>query len=1017
MKYKIMSMVFICLININIFADTPTFAVTPTQQSLSWKKIVSEIFFNPFFSPFEKTHSAIDSNNIMYFAKGSEVYKYNTSLESIGSASGYIQSIKIGNNNNPYIAMLNGNSATVKMYDGTDWTSIGPENFTPGWIQDISLALDGNNVPYVIFSDSNNNAKATVMKFDGTNWVVVGTAGFTPNYVAKTFITIDNNVPYVAYTNDQSTYVMKYNGTTWETVGSAVSNQYPYGGISIYFDANHTPSVIVSTGGDASVKEFDGNDWVLVSNPLNDFANQMSVAIDSANNPSLMFQKMFGPNIYRSSMVTLDNGVWNSISTSGFSDKYADGISLLIDNHDTLFATVGDSLYKSEISMKYSILEHTVAVCDINATTSNNDPITYSISDGDSGLFDINTSTGVITFKVAPDFENPQDSNKDNFYRVKVIADANGETNSIWVDVEVLDQGEITSNGGGSSATISVNENTSYVTTIEGGGILSISGDDKNSFYIDEEKSLLFRTAPNYEDQNYYEITVTSTGADQNDTQTLSININDIIESPKFEITPQWQCNNTGISDSYISSFSINNDTAYIAYSDASNSQKASVIKENGGNWTLVGLPGISNNSIYNISISFDINDVPYIAYSNSQDSVKKFDGADWVTVGSSSGNFSACQLVFDSRNKIYRGCDIDNATTTIDEFDGTDWVTIGNFSTYAPTMDGPMPDPSGQKISKLALDSSDNLYVVYSDKNYFNKATVAKYDGSIWSTLSAGFSNSDVYGYTSIVIDTNDHLYISHGNQVMTFDGTDWSNVGPNLGGGILSINDDKLYSERYGNYGDIVKFNGATWVTIASANDYELAFNSQNMLYLSNGRQVCKYISYFYFEHLENSRFIGNLIATDDDSNTLIYSISGVDSHLFDINSTIGALTFKNTPNYEDPQDSDTDNLYELNVTVSADGDSTTTMVQIDISDDVDTDNDTIENSLDDDDDNDGMPDDYEVQYSLNPIDDSDAALDDDDDGYSNLEEYQAGTNPQDKYDSPRTKISPSLILYLLN
>lgn len=47
----------------------------------------------------------------------------------------------------------------------------------------------------------------------------------------------------------------------------------------------------------------------------------------------------------------------------------------------------------------------------------------------------------------------------------------------------------------------------------------------------------------------------------------------------------------------------------------------------------------------------------------------------------------------------------------------------------------------------------------------------------------------------------------------------------------------------------------------------------------------------------------------------------------------------------------------------------------------------------------DGDGMPDDWEKKYGLNPQDPSDADLDSDEDGFTNLEEYRAGTNPVDK------------------
>lgn len=58
-------------------------------------------------------------------------------------------------------------------------------------------------------------------------------------------------------------------------------------------------------------------------------------------------------------------------------------------------------------------------------------------------------------------------------------------------------------------------------------------------------------------------------------------------------------------------------------------------------------------------------------------------------------------------------------------------------------------------------------------------------------------------------------------------------------------------------------------------------------------------------------------------------------------------------------------------------------------------------ITDDLDDTDD-DGMPDDWEERYSLNPYDSNDASQDQDNDGITNLEEYQQGTNPLKKISS---------------
>lgn len=51
----------------------------------------------------------------------------------------------------------------------------------------------------------------------------------------------------------------------------------------------------------------------------------------------------------------------------------------------------------------------------------------------------------------------------------------------------------------------------------------------------------------------------------------------------------------------------------------------------------------------------------------------------------------------------------------------------------------------------------------------------------------------------------------------------------------------------------------------------------------------------------------------------------------------------------------------------------------------------------------DHDGLPNDWEKKYGLNPEDPKDAALDADGDGFTNLEEFEAGTHPKDKESHP--------------
>jgi len=79
-------------------------------------------------------------------------------------------------------------------------------------------------------------------------------------------------------------------------------------------------------------------------------------------------------------------------------------------------------------------------------------------------------------------------------------------------------------------------------------------------------------------------------------------------------------------------------------------------------------------------------------------------------------------------------------------------------------------------------------------------------------------------------------------------------------------------------------------------------------------------------------------------------------------------------------------------------------------------DTDGDGIGNNADTDDDGDTMPDDYETANSLDPLDAADADGDADGDGFTNLEEFQAGTDPQNADDAPAVNKVPVAIIILL-
>lgn len=77
------------------------------------------------------------------------------------------------------------------------------------------------------------------------------------------------------------------------------------------------------------------------------------------------------------------------------------------------------------------------------------------------------------------------------------------------------------------------------------------------------------------------------------------------------------------------------------------------------------------------------------------------------------------------------------------------------------------------------------------------------------------------------------------------------------------------------------------------------------------------------------ENQTSVVTVDASDVETSSLTYSVSGTDSSLFSISSS-GVLTFKTAPDYEAPGDADADNSYSITIEVS-DGTATTSQAVV--------------------------------------------------------------------------------------
>jgi Ca2+-binding RTX toxin-like protein len=177
--------------------------------------------------------------------------------------------------------------------------------------------------------------------------------------------------------------------------------------------------------------------------------------------------------------------------------------------------------------------------------------LVFEITGGaDANRFQIDPTSGALSFKAAPNFEAPVAAAGGNIYDVVVQVSDGSLTDTQAIAVKVTNLNEapvISSNGGGGAVALSVAENGAAITTVvasdqDAGTIVrySISGGaDAALFKIDAATGALsFKAAPNFEvpkdlgNNNVYDIVVKASDGVLDDTQALIVTVTNVNENP-----------------------------------------------------------------------------------------------------------------------------------------------------------------------------------------------------------------------------------------------------------------------------------------------------------------------------------------------------------------------------------------------------------------------------------------------------------------------------------------------------
>ena len=170
------------------------------------------------------------------------------------------------------------------------------------------------------------------------------------------------------------------------------------------------------------------------------------------------------------------------VDAAGYSDTQTLRINVKnvaeVDFNPSIVSNGGGSSAHVEVS------ENSTFVTDVqtvdNISTEANGRLSYFIEGGvDKSFFNIDKSTGEVSFNFAPDFENPLDSDGDNTYEVGVkVVDGAGFTDTQLLRVKVKDVVEDTPDDPGNP-----DPNPGEVVQIGDDGDNTLRGSDENEMF------------------------------------------------------------------------------------------------------------------------------------------------------------------------------------------------------------------------------------------------------------------------------------------------------------------------------------------------------------------------------------------------------------------------------------------------------------------------------------------------------------------------------------------------------
>lgn len=573
-----------------------------------------------------------------------------------------------------------------------------------------------------------------------------------------------------------------------------------------------------------------------------------------------------------------------------------------------------------------AILQLTNSDADLNQTQT----FSFSISGSDANAFRIDARTGLISFVSAPDYEVQKS------YSINATVNDGVNSSAIQSIIVAINPLNDTAPIITSVPSASINENATtpvmQLSSMDGDKdqvqslTYSIGGNDASSFRIDSTNGIVTLVSPaDYESKKSYAIIVYAhDGVQSSIGQNVSITINPLNDMNPVITAPgsvAFVENSNSAVLTVTSSDPDQDQVQTFTYSLSGADDGKFSLDENTGVLTFNTIPDYEIQQVYNLTL--EVNDGLFISQPQAlvvnvqplNDIAPVMITAESVSINE---NHTGTVIALMSSD-----ADQDQVQTFTYTISGTD-ASAFSVASNGVLQFNASPDYETKKSYSILTAVNDGVH----DSNTKALSVTINPLNDIAPVLSV---NAEDTVNENFLGEAANLSYVDNDeDQVQTFTyrllGEDANSFMVDNRTGVVSFSQMTDYEQKM-NYNFTVEVNDG--VNTSATVPVHIAVNHSN-----DEVPMITTLSNVSIDENQVIAFALNSIDNDlDETQTMTYGVFGVDADRFNLNPLTGALTFKNAVDFENPSDSDKNNVFELFVTVN-DGLNTSNATAIQVS-----------------------------------------------------------------------------------